>query len=327
MALEPVSASALERFGYCPLSWWLALRSEVTSKELEEGEKEHSAVADDLVDIVEKERTARGWERIVLAFSIVATVLAMIGISLMTHDNSQQLSMVLGSISIVWIVAALFLLLRSASVKDKKERSRTQQIVAGFAIVAMVIALNAVTILDVNPELAVVLEIIALLWLIAASLALYVSIRSGRMAREIREKRAIQGEIKYVDNGEPRMLRSERLGLQGRPDYILEIEGEMVPVELKSGRTPKGPLFSHILQVAAYCVLLEEEGQKVTHGILRYEEAEHEIEYNQDLRIMVLSKLDDMRALMKSGDVHRNHHRPGKCRSCSRREGCPERLA
>jgi CRISPR-associated exonuclease Cas4 len=326
MALEPVSASALERFGYCPLSWWLALRSEVTSKELVEGEKEHSAVADDLVDIVEKERTARGWERIVLAFSIVATVLAMIGISLMTHDNSQQLSMVLGSISIVWIVAALFLLLRSASVKDKKERSRTQQIVAGFAIVAMVIALNAVTILDVNPELAVVLEIIALLWLIAASLALYVSIRSGRMAREIREKRAIQGEIKYVDNGEPRMLRSERLGLQGRPDYILEIEGEMVPVELKSGRTPKGPLFSHILQVAAYCVLLEEEGQKVTHGILRYEEAEHEIEYNQDLRIMVLSKLDDMRALMKSGDVHRNHHRPGKCRSCSRREGCPERL-
>jgi CRISPR-associated exonuclease Cas4 len=326
MALEPVSASALERFGYCPLSWWLALRSEVTSKELEEGEKEHSAVADDLVDIVEKERTARGWERIVLAFSIVATVLAMIGISLMTHDNSQQLSMVLGSISIVWIVAALFLLLRSASVKDKKERSRTQQIVAGFAIVAMVIALNAVTILDVNPELAVVLEIIALLWLIAASLALYVSIRSGRMAREIREKRAIQGEIKYVDNGEPRMLRSERLGLQGRPDYILEIEGEMVPVELKSGRTPKGPLFSHILQVAAYCVLLEEEGQKVTHGILRYEEAEHEIEYNQDLRIMVLSKLDVMRVLMKSGDVHRNHHRPGKCRSCSRREGCPERL-
>lgn len=327
MALEPVSASALERFGYCPLSWWLALRSEVTSKELEEGEKEHSAVANDLVDIVEKERTARGWERIVLAFSIVATVLAMIGISLMTHDNSQQLSMVLGSISIVWIVAALFLLFRSASVKDKKERSRTQQIVAGFAIVAMVIALNAVTILDVNPELAVVLEIIALLWLIAASLALYVSIRSGRIAREIREKRAIQGEIKYVDNGEPRMLRSEGLGLQGRPDYILEIEGEMVPVELKSGRTPKGPLFSHILQVAAYCVLLEEEGQKVTHGILRYEEAEHEIEYNQDLRIMVLSKLDDMRSLMKSGDVHRNHHRPGKCRSCSRREGCPERLA
>jgi CRISPR-associated exonuclease Cas4 len=327
MAVEPVSASALERFGYCPLSWWLALRSDVTSKQLEEGDKEHLAVANDLVEIVEKERTARGWERIVLAFSVVATVLAVIGITLMSESNGQQLSVVLGTLSIVWIVAALLFLLRSASVKDKKERSRAQQIVAGFAIVAMVIALNAVSILNVNPELAFVVEVIALLWLMAASLALYVSIRSVRMAREIREKREIQGEIKYVDDGKPKMLRSERLGLQGRPDFVLEIEGEMVPVEIKSGRTPKGPLFSHILQVAAYCVLLEEEGQKVTHGILRYDEAEHEIEYNQDLRRMVLSKLEEMRALMRSGEVHRNHHRPGKCRSCSRREGCPERLA
>jgi CRISPR-associated exonuclease Cas4 len=164
-----------------------------------------------------------------------------------------------------------------------------------------------------QPELAIILEIIALLWLIAASLALYVSIQNGRKAREIRERRAIQGEIKYVDDGKPRMLRSDRLGLQGRPDYILEVEGDMVPVELKSGRTPKGPLFSHILQLAAYSVLLEDEGEKVTHGILRYEEAEHEIEYNQDLRRMVVSKLDEMRVLMKNGEVHRNHHRP-KCR-------------
>lgn len=309
------------------MSWWLALRSEVTSKGLEEGEKEHSAVANDLVDIVKKEKTAHGWERMVLAFSVVATVLAVVGISLMVQDNGQQISIILGTISIVWIAAALLLLFRSASVKDKKQRSKAQQIVAGFAIVAMVIALNAVSILNVNPDLAFVLEIIALVWLIAASLALYVSIRSGRQAKEIREKRMIQGEIKYVDDGKPRMLRSERLGLQGRPDYVLEIEGEAVPVEMKIGRTPKGPLFSHILQVAAYCVLLEEDGEKVTHGILRYEEAEHEIEYNQDLKGMVLSKLDEMRALMKSGDVHRNHHRPGKCRSCSRREGCPERLA
>jgi CRISPR-associated exonuclease Cas4 len=326
MALEPISASALERFGYCPLSWWLALRSEVTSKELEEGEKEHSAIANDLVDIMAKEKIARGWERLVLAFSLVATILAVIGITLLSNDNGQQISVVLGTISIVWIAAALLLLFRSASVKDRKQRSKAQQIVAGFAIVAMVIALNAMTILNVNPELAIVLEIIALLWLIAASLALYVSIQNGRKAREIRERRAIQGEIKYVDDGKPRMLRSDRLGLQGRPDYILEVEGEMVPVELKSGRTPKGPLFSHILQLAAYSVLLEDEGEKVTHGILRYEEAEHEIEYNQDLRRMVVTKLDEMRVLMKNGEVHRNHHRPGKCRSCSRREGCPERL-
>jgi CRISPR-associated exonuclease Cas4 len=224
-------------------------------------------------------------------------------------------------------VAALFLLFRSTSNKDKKERAKAQRIVVGFAIVAMVIALNAMTVLNVNPDLAFIVEMIALVWLIAASLALYASILSSRRARLLRQKRSIKGEIKYVDKGQPRLLRSELHGLQGRPDFILEVEGEAVPVELKTGRTPKGPLFSHILQVAAYCLLLEDEGEKVSHGLLRYEEAEHEVEFNDDMRQMVLGKLDEMRSLMQSGRVHRNHNRPGKCRSCSRRERCPERLA
>ncbi|MCU0861311.1 MAG: CRISPR-associated protein Cas4 [Methanomassiliicoccales archaeon] len=247
--------------------------------------------------------------------------------SFLAYGNAQRWSTVLGVLSIVWIVAALFLLLRSSSAKDKKERDRTQRIVVGFAIVATVIALNAVTLLNVNPEMAFVLEIIALLWLIAASLALYKSIVTNRKAQELRRKRAIEGEITYVDKDGPRLLRSERFGLQGRPDFILEIEGEAVPVELKTGRTPRGPLFSHILQVAAYCLLLEEEGRKVSHGILRYEEAEHEVEFNDDMRSLVIGKLEEMRSIRASGEAHRNHDRTGKCRSCSRREGCPERLA
>src|SRR2546428_13850716 len=43
---------------------------------------------------------------------------------------------------------------------------------------------------------------------------------------------------------------------------------------------------------------------------------------------MVLGKMEEMRAAVaRGGDVHRNHNRPGKCIGCSRREGCPERLA
>jgi CRISPR-associated exonuclease Cas4 len=323
---EPISASDLERFGYCPLSWWLGLQSEVTSKELELGEAAHSAMANDLVDIVVEERSARKRERIVLALSAVATVLALIGISLVARDDAQQLSTIFGVLSVVWIAAALFLLYRSASAADKEERARIQQYVAGFAIVAMVIALNAVTILNVNPDLAFMVEFVALLCLMVASLALYQSIVSSNKAETIRKKRSVTGEITYVDKDQPRMLVSERLGLQGRPDYILEQEGESVPVELKSGRTPRGPLFSHILQVAAYCVLLDEEGETVTHGIIRYEEAEHEVEFNDDMRDLVISKLREMRSMSRSGDVHRNHNRPGKCRSCSRRQMCPERL-
>src|SRR2546428_11177016 len=101
-----------------------------------------------------------------------------------------------------------------------------------------------------------------------------------------------------------------------------------IPVELKTGRVPRGPLFSHILQVAAYCFLLEEEyGKPPPYGIIRYGETSFEIEYNEDQKKLVLQKLAEMRTAITKGGAHRNHNRPGKCIHCSRRSGCPERLA
>ncbi|MEM0449902.1 MAG: CRISPR-associated protein Cas4 [Methanomassiliicoccales archaeon] len=327
VALEPISASDLERFGYCPLSWWLALRSDVTSEGLQQGKKSHDVFTDDINRIIAGEKESRDWDKLVIIFSLVATILSILGVSLLSWGDVQRLSAILGGLSIIWVMAALFLLLRSTSVKDKMRRERTERIVLGFAIVALVIALNSVSLLNVNPELAFVLELIALVWLIAASLALYGSVVSARRARKLRMKHSIQGNIRYVDSSGSRLLRSERYGLQGRPDLILEQNGEYVPVEVKTGRTPRGPLFSHILQVAAYCLLLEEDGKPVSHGLIHYEEAEHEVEFNQDMRALVLSKLEEMRSLMSSGNVHRNHNRPGKCRTCSRREVCPEALS
>jgi len=97
---------------------------------------------------------------------------------------------------------------------------------------------------------------------------------------------------------------------------------------MKTGRNPRGPLFSHILQTATYCLLLEEEyGKPPPFGLLRYENSQHEIDYTQDLKKLVLSKLIEMRELMETENVHRNHNRKGKCVHCSRRGKCPERLA
>jgi CRISPR-associated exonuclease Cas4 len=107
------------------------------------------------------------------------------------------------------------------------------------------------------------------------------------------------------------------------------LEGDQhIPVEVKTGRTPRGPLFSHILQIAAYCLLMEEEyGKPPPHGVIRYDDASHDIEYNEDLKRLVLGKLGEMRACLVKGEAHRNHNRPGKCVHCSRRSVCPERLA
>jgi CRISPR-associated exonuclease Cas4 len=97
---------------------------------------------------------------------------------------------------------------------------------------------------------------------------------------------------------------------------------------LKTGRVPRGPLFSHILQVVAYCVLVEEEyGKPPPYGIIRYGDTAFEIEYNPDQRSLLLQKLKEMRLAMAKGEAHRNHNRVGKCIHCSRRGVCPERLA
>jgi len=326
MREETISASDLERFGYCPLSWWLSMQSEVTSDALEEGEKQHEMVSNNLSNILVEEKKAQSWERWILIFSAVATVLGLVGLSFIGFVDAAVVSAILAVLAIIWIVAAIFLLFRSASIKDKKKSASNEQIVVGFAIVAMIIALNAVTVLQFNPEIALLMELGALVLLIVASFAMYRSLSSSLRAKRKREEVAIDGDIRYVGMETSRLLKSERYGLTGRPDYILERNGEIIPVEVKSGRKPKGPLFSHVLQVAAYCLLLEEEGNKVSHGILRYGDMEHEVEFDAELRSILLGKVKEMRRLRGSGDVHRNHHRPGKCHSCSRREKCPERL-
>ena len=58
---EPIiSASALEKYGYCPLSWWLSLdMDDDSSPALERGKNAHEAVANDLGAIVQDESQAK----------------------------------------------------------------------------------------------------------------------------------------------------------------------------------------------------------------------------------------------------------------------------
>jgi len=323
--MEFISASDLERYGYCPLSWWLGRTSEVTSKELEEGDLRHQEIAEDLTEIKEGEKEARGWEVIIIAFSIVATALATVGLSLTPIGNAESWSRYLGAISVGWILAAIFMIIKAN--QNGEESSFYRNLIAVFAIIATLVAINSISILGVDPEAAFMYEVLGLAWLIAACIALYFHIISNRKARAKRDEMEIDGKIDYVGEDHSRLLKSTKYGLSGRPDYILELDGDRIPVEVKTGRTPRGPLFSHILQVSAYSLLLsEEDGKRVPYGILRYENIEHEIEFNEELETLLLSKMREMRKLMETGDVHRNHNREGKCRNCSRRDICPERM-
>ncbi|UCE37176.1 MAG: CRISPR-associated protein Cas4 [Thermoplasmata archaeon] len=219
------------------------------------------------------------------------------------------------------------------------EKLNYEQIVIWFAAISMVLAINAILMnftRSLEEEIygtliAHIFEVVALLWLIGAFFFLYRVMLHSLTASKLRTEHGIsEGKIDYVDalDGQSEMLRSEKYGLRGRPDYILDKKGELIPVEVKTGRIPRGPLFSHIIQLAAYCLLLEEKNNRTPpYGIIKYGDTQHKIEYTKELRDILINKLDEMKKIMVTGEAHRNHRRENKCRGCSRREICPERLA
>jgi len=324
---EVISASDLERYGYCPLSWWLGRQSQSHTPEQEQGDLAHADKAEEYRRIRGIEQKAWDWERMVFLFSLVATVLAVTGISLMRATGSVNFEWILPLLSIIWFLAVIAMLYLSAQRGRAIIQVRRMQIVAIIGLVLMVVAMNIGNLLQADPMVSMILEALALLWLIAASVALYLSLSAAQKAGEWRSEEGLAGEIHYVGTDSSPLYFSERYGLSGRPDFVLEIDGQLIPGALKTGRTPKGPLFSHILQVAAYCLLIaESSGKRPPYGLLRYGSEEHEIEFDPEMEKILLEKLEEMRGLMRSGEVHRNHNRPGKCASCSRRDSCPEKL-
>lgn len=139
------------------------------------------------------------------------------------------------------------------------------------------------------------------------------------------------GRVTYVDTGAwdrcERPLFSSAYLLTGRPDYLVRSHAGMVPVEVKSGAAPQQPYRGHILQLAAYCLLVEEtEGEKPPFGILKYQDRAFEIDFTPALRAQLLDTLDALRAGLHSKEVCRDHNEPARCRSCGYRKKCGQKL-
>ncbi|MCI0399333.1 MAG: CRISPR-associated protein Cas4 [Chloroflexi bacterium] len=141
------------------------------------------------------------------------------------------------------------------------------------------------------------------------------------------------GEIIYSDTGtwfqQKEPLFSAELRLVGRPDYLVrEPDGEIVPVEIKSGRAPAEPHEGHILQLAAYCLLVEENfGARPAYGILQYRDRAFAVEYTVELEEDLLDLLADMREDMFEEELDRDHNDWRRCAHCSLRDYCYQRLA
>ena len=187
---------------------------------------------------------------------------------------------------------------------------------------------------------------LALVLLVAASV-----LARAAAARESRRAGLPRGAVIYGDTYRPvgrvapaevgrdgrkqeRPLVSQALRLVGRPDYLIETEGGIVPVEAKSTNCPPTgrPYDSHIAQLAAYCLLVEDVlGRTVPYGLVKYRDREVRVEYDDELREHALALIaemeEDMRAAAAGEEVHRSHDDPRRCAGCSLRDVCTESLA
>jgi len=141
------------------------------------------------------------------------------------------------------------------------------------------------------------------------------------------------GRIVYADTSRwqraARPLFSRQYQLTGKPDYLVRDGRAIIPAEIKASRAPAdGPRTGHTLQLAAYCLLVEEtERTRPPYGIVKYADEAFRVDYTPALRQALAETLNSMRRDLGRGQAHRSHADPARCRRCGFRAACDERLA
>ena len=140
------------------------------------------------------------------------------------------------------------------------------------------------------------------------------------------------GRVIYTDTRSwgplEKPLYDARTGLAGKPDYLVSQGNTVIPVEVKTGRTPPAPHDTHIFQLAAYCLLVERtQGVRPPYGILHYPERTFAIDYTPELEQALLDLLVEMRREERRGESDRSHQVPARCARCGVRSSCDQRLA
>ncbi len=177
-----------------------------------------------------------------------------------------------------------------------------------------------------NNLLALPVLILAVLASLAAGLWLLWSAR-----RTQRSTGLPTGTVVYSDTGAEQAVHqplvSHRHGLVGKPDYLVEIgQGKarmVVPLEVKSRRQPRAADEGHLLQLATYCLLVEDVyGVRPPYGYLRYADATIAIPFTDELRRAVLEAAAAIRQARKQADVGRSHQDPTRCARCGYSQSC-----
>ncbi len=170
--------------------------------------------------------------------------------------------------------------------------------------------------------------------LLLISLTLFMMLwneRRASMRRLIEEhERALdlpEGELVYEDmDGQGEALISDQVPLLGKPTYVVKLaDGRLTPIEVKNTELNElKPAGQHIIQIAAYCLILEEYAElPPLYGIVRYSDREFEVEYTPALRKKVIRLLEEMALCNERQPPPLQKQKVTKCRACIFKPICP----
>lgn len=110
-------------------------------------------------------------------------------------------------------------------------------------------------------------------------------------------------------------IESEKLGLKGIIDRLEVYDDRLVPIELKTGKTPKQGIWpGHRIQIAAYIMLLQQEkSNQSSSGFVEYldEKQKREVILNDFMKNEVFELKEKVEKLLSS------HVIPGACNNNS----------
>lgn len=156
------------------------------------------------------------------------------------------------------------------------------------------------------------------------------------LAARSRKKTGIPaGEVFYQDLpgqpffGEP--LRSDALGISGKPDGLVRTTDGTVPVELKNSSRPpaRGEVYAnHLIQALVYCALVEEQMKvRVPYALVIYAGQQvRKVEFTDARRQWLLQTIHEVEAARARLAANRNHDHRGRCAGCGVRSQCDQAL-
>ena len=362
-----VSASDLERHAYCPLSWALARDGKTGRGEaISAGREKHAEIHQKVSGFKQKQNELKRalviwswWFAIIIIFISDAIIFMTISNTRAPEDVARYLTI----LAIVWLFLGLIAVYlpwrkwldipiqRSNEFEDLKSLDDTiiprtfqpygfiggwgqgGKVEAGLLMGATIFGLHAIglTWAADKEQAGFILVSMAMLWTLLASWQLQRALLADNALEVARMEAGIEADVEITysdDESKAGLLVDGFTGLRGRPDQIVIVEGEFIPVEQKTGKIPKSPHKSHKMQLLAYLYLVESTtGRKPPYGVLRYgSENLHSIDWNDSNKHSLFSAVKEIQRLMTEGGAERNHNRKGKCESCSRRYACNSSL-